>query len=137
MTLVSFLPEPRARAIAPAPVEEGAVIAPSPDGYALYGSAEEVADPHRRMFALPLVELPGLSPRSRPGSVLELWVTWEPPVTEEPQVQMLLGRVRLEEIIEPPVAEGPYMVLISVKRNQVGDLLWGDRFGALSAVSLP
>ncbi len=144
VSLVSIVfPKPRAAAVAsyesPSPtIGLTPNASPSSSGSdSGYYNDTVAQDPHRRTYALPLVELTGLSATSEPGSVFELWVAWDPSITEGPHVERLLERVRLESIISPPVPEGPYMVLISVKRNQVGDLIWGDTFGQLSAVMLP
>ena len=89
----------------------------------------------RRTYALGLHEIAGLSPDAEAGTRLELWVTWEPPVTERVQVQPLLRDVMVERVIPPSVPEGPTTVLLSVPVRGISDLLYGDRFGELSAVT--
>ena len=89
----------------------------------------------RRTYALGLHELAGLSPDAPAGTHLELWVTWEPPVSESVQVQRLLKDVVVERMIPPSLPEGPTTVLLSVPVRGISDLLYGDRFGDLSAVT--
>ena len=89
----------------------------------------------RRAYALGLHEIAGLSPDAVAGTHLELWVTWEPPVTKRVQVQLLLKDVVVERMIPPSLPEGPTTVLLSVPVRGVSDLLYGDRFGELSAVT--
>ena len=89
----------------------------------------------RRAYALGLHEIAGLSPDAVAGTRLELWVTWEPPITERVQVQLLLKDVVVERMIPPSLPEGPTTVLLSVPVRGVSDLLYGDRFGELSAVT--
>ena len=92
-------------------------------------------DSSRRTYAVGLHELAGLSPDSPPGTELELFVTWEPPVTRTPRVQLLVKDVRLERLIPPVLPEGPTTALLSLPTRDVPDLLYGDRFGQLSAVT--
>ena len=89
----------------------------------------------RRTYALGLHELGGLPPNVAPGSTLELWVTWEPPLTRAARVHLLLEDVVVEKVIRPVVPEGPTSVLISVPARGIPDLIYGDRFGELSAVT--
>ncbi len=86
-------------------------------------------------MALP--EIHGLSPNAASGTRLDVYVTWRPPVTRRPQVQLLLRRVTLETIVPPLTADGPATALLSVKNDEVGDLLYADRFGTLAATTLP
>ena len=91
----------------------------------------------RRGYALAMSELKGLPGDAAPGARLELWVAWDPPVTKEPRVQRLLGDVILEEIIPPLVPEAPATAVVSVPARSVPDLLYGDRYGALSVTTIP
>ena len=87
----------------------------------------------RVSYAIAVAELAGLSPTSAPGTLLELWVTWDPPITKRPKLQKLLDDVVLDEIAPPVTPEGPQVALLSVARNQLDELLWADRYGSLSA----
>jgi hypothetical protein len=98
------------------------------------GGASDVAG--RRGYALAVPELKGLPGGAAPGTRLELWVAWDPPVTKEPRVQRLLKDVILDEIIPPVVPEAPATAILSVPAKSVPDLLYGDRYGALSATML-
>jgi hypothetical protein len=103
-----------------------------------HGAAPEAAPPDatRRSYAVGLHDLAGFPPDAAPGARLELWVTWEPPLTEEPRLQKLIGDVVLERTIPGSVPEAPVTVLLSVPAERVGDLIYADGFGRLS-VALP
>lgn len=87
-------------------------------------------------YAIALPELHGLPPQAAPGTELEIWVAWEPPVTEEPKIHRLLESVILEEIAPPLLPDGPHVAMLLVPRKGLSDLLYGDRYGALS-VAIP
>ena len=90
-----------------------------------------------RSYAVLLPRLQGLPPDAPPGTRMELWVSWEPPVTEEPEFQRLLDEVVLERIIPPHAAEAPATAVLLVPEEEVGDLLYGDRYGTLSVTLHP
>lgn len=90
-----------------------------------------------RAYALPTSEIPGLPVDASPGTRLEVWVAWDPPVTRGPRVQRLLDEVTLQRLVPPATPEGPTGAILEVKRSQVADLLFGDRWGSLSVVVLP
>jgi len=94
-----------------------------PDGYVTY--------------AVKVGDIAGLSPSATPGSVLDLWVTWDEPVTQVPRLQRLLRKVVLEHIAPPVTPTGPYVAMLSVSDDKVDDLLWADRYGALAATTHP
>lgn len=96
--------------------------------------ASPVPDDARRSYAIGLHDLAGLPPDAAPGAQLELWVTWEPPVTKEPRLQRLISDVVLERTIPGPVPEAPVTVLLSVPENRVSDLIYADGYGRLSVV---
>lgn len=83
-------------------------------------------------YAIAVTELSGLSPDAAPGTLLDLWVAWDPPITDEPHVQPLLRSVRLTRIVAPVTPEGPAVALLSIRPSQVSDIIYGDRYGALS-----
>jgi hypothetical protein len=89
-----------------------------------------------RSYALPLVELQGLPPDVQAGTQLELWVSWEPPVTEKRRVQKLFGDVWVGRVIPPTVAEAPATIELLVPMKEFPELLFADRYGALSAAIL-
>ena len=84
-------------------------------------------------YAIALPDIAGLSPDAAPGSYLQLWVTWDPPITKRPRLQKLIDRVVLEEIVPPVTAQGPRVAMLSVARGHLDELLWADRYGSLSA----
>ena len=90
-----------------------------------------------RAYALPLVELQGLPPDVSPGTQVELWVAWDPPVTEKARVQKLFGGAQVGRVIPPTVAEAPTTVELLVPVTEFPELLFADRHGALSAAVLP
>lgn len=93
-----------------------------------------VPDDGRRSYAIGLHDLAGLPPDAAPGARLELWVTWEPPVTREPRLQKLISDVLLERTIPGTVPEAPVTVLLSVPQDRVSDLIYADGYGKLSVV---
>lgn len=84
-------------------------------------------------YAIALDRVRGLPPAAAPGTAIDLWVSWEPPVTKRPRLQKLLESVIVEEIADPVVPGGSRIVLLAVREDQVSDLLWADRYGSLSA----
>lgn len=124
----------------PSPAAGAHAIAPSPGAASRVASplasngASVPADPSRRSYAIGLQDLAGLPPDAAPGARLELWVTWEPPITRRPRLQRLIGDVLLERIIPGSVPEAPVTVLLSVPTDRVGDLIYADGFGRLSVV---
>ena len=88
----------------------------------------------RRSYAVGLHELQGLPPDAAPGTSFELWVTWEPPVTEEPRLARLIGDVLLERVIPGTVPEAPVTVLLSVPADRTSDLIYANTFGRLNVV---
>ncbi|HEX2058549.1 MAG TPA: hypothetical protein VHI71_09280 [Actinomycetota bacterium] len=104
---------------------------PSPSGA---GVIVDEGDASRRSYAIGLQDLAGFPPDAAPGARLELWVTWEPPVTEEPRLQKLIGDATLERTIPGSVPEAPVTVLLSVPEDRVGDLIYADGYGKLSVV---
>lgn len=105
-------------------------------GIAVEGAAP-LPDDGRRSYAIGLHDLAGLPPDAAPGARLELWVTWEPPVTREPRLQKLIGDVVLERTIPGTVPEAPVTVLLSVPADRVGDLIYADGYGRLSVAAPP
>ncbi len=90
-----------------------------------------------RLYAVSVAELPGLPPDAPAGTRLEIWVAWDPPLTERPRIQKLLPEVTLDEIIPPVTPDGPAAAMLRVRTSRLGDLLYGDRYGSLSATVLP
>ena len=124
-------PAPSAMASGPHPTAPLPV--PSPTGV-VDGAAAATPDPGRRSYAIGLQDLPGLPPDAAPGARLELWVTWEPPVTKAPRLQKLIGDVVLERTIPGSVPEAPVTVLLSIPADRTGDLIYADGYGRLSVV---
>jgi hypothetical protein len=137
-------------AATPRPVDE-AILAPdpgphvsaSPPGPLASPSIEAVetpspalpaADPERRSYAIGLHDLQGLPPDAAAGTRFELWVTWEPPLTDEPRLDRLIGDVVLERVVPGTVPEAPATALLSVPAARTGDLIYADTFGRLSVV---
>ena len=84
-------------------------------------------------YAFLLPELEGLPPNTRPGTAIEIWATWEPPVTKKLKVHRLVPRATVAKII-PSIEPGPPTVMLDLERRFIPDLMYGDRFGALSIV---
>lgn len=85
-------------------------------------------------YAIALSRLNGLTATATPGAHLQLWVTWEPPITRKPRVQKLLSDAILQRIVPGLTPESPPTALLQVEEGLLPRLLYGDRFGALSAV---
>lgn len=124
-----MVPSPGATEVA-ATAAEGALVAGGP-GSSTPGTPVASA---RRSYAVGLHELQGLPPDAAPGTPFELWVTWEPPATEEPRLARLIGDVVLERVIPGTAPEAPVTILLSVPAERTGDLIYADTFGRLSVV---
>ncbi|HET7482593.1 MAG TPA: hypothetical protein VFK89_07020 [Actinomycetota bacterium] len=105
--------------IAPAPTTSPSTV-PSPSGFT---------------YAISLAEVTGLSPDVSPGTSIDVWVTWDPPITKRPKVQRLLEGAILDRIVPPVTEEGPPVAILRVSQRGVEQLIWGDRYGTLSAVA--
>ena len=97
----------------------------------------EPVDTDLRAYAIPLVELQGLAPDVTAGTRVELWVAWDPPVTERVRVQKLFGGAQVGRVIPPTAAEAPTTIELLVPVREFPELLFADRHGALSAAVLP
>ena len=84
-------------------------------------------------YAVAVREVAGLPPDVPPGTTLDLWVAWDPPVTKKPRLQSLLQGVVLETIAPPVTPDGSAAALFHVPRRDVDRLIWADRYGSLSA----
>ena len=116
---------PSATTKAPRPVQTAITQTPGP-----VPSTKPVVG--RKTYAIPVPELAGLSSSAVPGTRLELWVAWDPPLTKSPKIQRLLRDVMLEKIVPPIVPEAPATAILSVPDRAVPDLLYGDKYGSLS-----
>ena len=85
-----------------------------------------------REYAVEVSDLLGLPPDIQPGEVMEIWVAWDPAVARGPQIQRLLKVVTLERFVEPVTMDGPRVAVLSVPRERIGDLMYGDIFGSLT-----
>lgn len=81
-------------------------------------------------------ELSGLPPDAAPGTPLQLWVAWDPPITRGRKIQLLIPRATLERIVPGITPEAPATALLAVPPGTFSDLLFGDRYGALSVALL-
>jgi len=84
-------------------------------------------------YAFLMPELEGLPPTISSGTEIEIWATWEPPVTKRPKVQRLIPRATVSKVI-PSIEPGPPTVVLELERRFLPDIMFGDRFGALSVV---
>lgn len=111
--------------------------APAPADRTHAAPPEASDSPNLRAYAIPLIEVQGLPPDVAAGTRLELWVAWEPPITEKRRIQKLFGGARVGRVIEPTVAEAPTTVELLVPAEELPELLFADRHGALNAAVLP
>jgi hypothetical protein len=88
----------------------------------------------RSSYALLESDVTGLPPDAQPGTQMQLWVSWAPPVTKARRLQLLLRDVVLEKIIPGITPEAPATILLSLRAKDVPDMLWADRYGELSIV---
>jgi hypothetical protein len=93
--------------------------------------------PAMRGYALPVAELAGLPGHAPPGTQLELWVTWDPPVTDKPKLQRLIPKVVLEKIAPAVTPDGPDAAILLVPEKKLPALVYADRYGAISVALLP
>lgn len=87
-------------------------------------------------YAFLLSDLGGLSPDVAPGTEIEIWVAWEPPVTKKLKVQRLVPHATVDKLI-PSIEPGPATVMLTLERRHIPDLMYGDVYGRLSTVQLP
>ena len=83
-------------------------------------------------YAVDISTLSGFPPDAEPGDLFDIWVAWDRRIVKGPNIQLLLEGVELERIAPPVTAQGPYVALFIVTRGQARDLLYGERYGALS-----
>ncbi|HEX2239804.1 MAG TPA: hypothetical protein VHJ82_01490 [Actinomycetota bacterium] len=114
-------PSPTGNSVRSAPSFSPGTQAPQPDG---------------ETYALALPSLRGLPSDTPPGTPLKLWAAWEPPITKQPRIQVLIERVVLRAIVPPTDPGAPPTALLWVPVERIPDLLYGDRYGALS-VTVP
>lgn len=92
----------------------------------------------RVAYSIDLSDIAGLSPTTVPGSAVELWVTWDRPLTRSPKLQRVVRNAVLERVNPPVTPDGPTVATFLVSRNEIDGLLWADSYGALSAtIPLP
>lgn len=97
----------------------------------------DASHPERVTYAIDVNDIAGLAPSIPSGTLVDIWVTWERPITKTPGLQRLVRGVLIEQIAPPVTPEGPYVAVLSVDERKVENLLWGDRYGALSATIMP
>ena len=103
----------------PTPIASGSPTPPAPTGTT-------------REYAVQVSDLLGLPPDVQPGQMMEIWVAWGPSVAKGPQIQRLMKVVTLERFVEPVTMDGPRVAVLSVPRERIGDLMYGDMFGSLT-----
>lgn len=137
------LSAPAAAPVETAPATSSSHMQPSPlttpgdEEPIAQGRAVTVNDPNLRTYAVSTFDLRGLPPDAAPGTVLELWVAWEPPIVESPRYQKLLREVVLEKVVAGLTPEAPATAILQVKVKELSDLLYADRYGELSVAALP
>lgn len=87
----------------------------------------------RVAYSIDLSEVAGLSPTVAPGSSVELWATWEKPVTRSPRLQRVVEDAILEKVSVPLTPDGPTVATFLITPREMDELLWADRYGAISA----
>ena len=84
-------------------------------------------------YAIPLPKLDGLPAAVPPGTTIQIWVAWNKPITKGPRIQRLVSGVTVAKVLPPTSPGQPDVVLLNVPHDEVPDLLYGHRWGALSA----
>lgn len=84
-------------------------------------------------YAIDVREIAGLSEATAPGTIIDLWVTWDPPLTDVPELDRLIRGAMVTKMTPPVTPEGSYVAVLAVDQKQVENLLWADRYGSLSA----
>ena len=129
---VWFLPE-MVGALRAAPVSPAAI--PSPTEVPVMTTPHETSlAGTTRSYAISITELQGFPSDAVPGTRFELWVAWDPPITPRPRFQRLVRDVVLERVIPPLTANGPTAAMLEVPEARISDLLYADRYGALSVL---
>lgn len=77
-------------------------------------------------------DVDGLPPDLQPGDRLELWVAWDPPLTERPRIEPLVAKAFYERTVEPVITGEPPTAVVLVPEDKVDELMYGDRYGSLS-----
>lgn len=88
----------------------------------------------RITYHMTLDELDGMPANVRPWTKIELWVAWDPPITDEPLVQLLNDDIYVESVLPPIAQGGSHVVKLAVRPRDRVDLVYADRYGALSVM---
>lgn len=120
-TVAAQLDATAAASRSPDPAPATAEIDPPPPGYGKY--------------SIYTYQLPGLAPDAEPGSKIDIWVTWKPPVTKAPKVQLLVEDVTVQRIALPYDGDGALIADLILEKEDIPDLIYGQRFGSLNATS--
>lgn len=86
----------------------------------------------RSAYYMTFDELDGLPSDIPPWTRIELWVSWDPPITDEPVVHLLNDDAFVEAILAPLVEGGSYVVKLSIRDKHRADLVYADRYGSLN-----
>lgn len=119
---------------ASAPSEQGTVTQGTDEGGS---TGPGIASPGRASYYQSAASLAGLPPDIVPGTRIELWVAWEPPVVDAPRVQRLLTDVYVEAIVAPLTPDGPVTAKLSLRRKDIPDMIYADRYGRLNVIMPP
>jgi hypothetical protein len=119
----------RTKAVSSPAAPSSEVTSPSP----LPSPSEQTAGSSYRGYALAFPDVSGLPTDLAQGARLELWVAWEPPITTRPRIQRLVEEVVYDRTVPAAVEGQPATALVLVHEDDVGDLMYGDRYGSLSA----
>ncbi len=123
-SIVSSSPE----AASGPPKPQVVTASPSPQVPAPPGASD------RANYYLSAPEVDGLPTEIAPWTQIELWVAWDPPITDEPSLNKLVTDAYIEAVLAPIAPESPYTLKLSIRRRDISDLLYADRYGSLSAI---
>jgi hypothetical protein len=113
----------------PAPTNRSSVAASESPHVTVPPDASERAN-----YYLSVPEVDGLPHEIAPWTRIELWVAWDPPLTDEPTLQRLLEHAYVEAVLAPLAPDSPATLKLSIRHRDVSDLIYADRYGSLSAI---
>ncbi|MFP5298778.1 MAG: hypothetical protein ACLGHL_07315 [Actinomycetota bacterium] len=86
----------------------------------------------RMAYYMSFDEVDGLPLDTEPWTPVELWVTWDPPITDEPLAQKLSNDVYVESVLPPVVPGSGHVVKFSIRHKDREPLVYADRYGSIS-----
>jgi hypothetical protein len=92
--------------------------------------------PDRATYWIGAHEIEGVVPELAPGTRVEVWVTWEPPLVKQPVVEKLIRDAYIAAILPSTMIEGTLDVGLSLNDRDISAMTYGERFGSLNLIVL-